>query len=107
MISDALSGVQSVQYCFTGSASAPSAGWQTAAESGGRYLFDYQSQNPDAETVYLHLKASDRAGNTLTWDSGAYTVQAAPDGSPWLPSTAVASPAKKRPSCTSHVPTIA
>ena len=31
--------------------------------------------------VYLHLKASDRAGNTLTWDSGAYTVQAAPDGS--------------------------
>lgn len=81
MISDALSGVQSVQYCFTGSASAPSGGWQTAAESGGRYLFDYQSQNPDAETVYLHLKASDQAGNTLTWDSGAYTVQAAPDGS--------------------------
>lgn len=81
VISDALSGVQSVQYCFTGSASAPSGGWQTAAESGGRYLFDYQSQNPDAETVYLHLKASDRAGNTLTWDSGAYTVQAAPDGS--------------------------
>lgn len=27
VISDALSGVQSVQYCFTGSATAPSGGW--------------------------------------------------------------------------------
>lgn len=35
----------------------------------------------------------------LMWKAAATTS--------WLPSTAVASPAKKRPSCTSHVPTIA
>ena len=35
----------------------------------------------------------------LMWKAAAITS--------WLPSTAVASPAKKRPSCTSHVPTIA
>lgn len=35
----------------------------------------------------------------LMWKAAATTS--------WLPSTAVASPAKKRPGCTSHVPTIA
>jgi uncharacterized repeat protein (TIGR02543 family) len=80
VFSDALSGIKSVEYVFNQSPGTPASGWDTATASGGRYLFTYTSRSQDEETVYLHLKITDNAGNTLTRNSGAYKVQAAPAG---------------------------
>lgn len=82
VITDALSGVETVEYAFAASAEPPAGGWQTAVPgSNGRCLFDYTARNPEPETVYLHLRAADRAGNILSAVSDAHTVQAPPAGS--------------------------
>ena len=75
VISDALSGLKTVEYRFSESDAAPAEGWQTASPEGGRYFFEYTASSPEKKTVYLHLRATDHAGNVWQYASRGYGVQ--------------------------------
>ncbi len=81
VVSDAASGVEKLEYCFSASATAPASGWQTAsANAAGRYIFDYTAVNDAVQTVYLHLRVTDKAGNTASVTSDGHSVQAPATG---------------------------
>lgn len=66
-ISEAQSGVKSVQYSWTSSASIPSSGWTTATPKSnggltGVYTID-AGEKTTTGTYYLHVKVTDNAGN--------------------------------------------
>lgn len=75
---DADSGVKSVQYAFTTSATAPSSGWMTAGDSDkladGRYKLEYTATETSQTTRYLHVKVTDNADNIFTARSQGYKV---------------------------------
>lgn len=76
VFSDDVSGLNAVEYCFGGSATPPADGWTTAQAENGRWFFEYTARSDQPETVYLHLRATDNAGNVYAYTSGAYIVQA-------------------------------
>lgn len=78
VISDALSGLKTVEYCFSEAQTAPQTGWTIATPSNGRYFFAYTADSEEKKTVYLHLRATDNAGNVWQHTSGGYQVQKPP-----------------------------
>lgn len=77
--SDSLSGVEKVEYVVDNSLSAPSSGWKTVtAKSDGSYAVTYQPTSTTKDTYYIHVRATDKAGNvTTTKTSAGYTAVAA------------------------------
>ena len=77
--SDALSGVERVEYALSGGQNPPAGDWTTAAlDSGGGFSIEYAAGQDEQETIYLHLRAIDKAGNTASQKTSAYTVVRAP-----------------------------
>ena len=81
------------------------------AAINGAPLTTYQADGlvistPSPSPRWLHTASTSVPSSFVTTGKLHLMWKAAATTS-WLPSTAVASPAKKRPSCTSHVPTIA
>ena len=79
---DKLSGVAKVEYVIDNSASAPSTGWKTAAAgSDGSYSATYTATNIDKSTYYVHVRATDNAGNisAVKTSSTGYTLIKAAD----------------------------
>ena len=68
---DAQSGVQTVQYAWSSSLTAPTDGW-TAVGSAAELTYD--SSENDETGIYLHLKVTDKVGNETAVTSPAYQV---------------------------------
>ena len=68
--SDGLSGLSKVEYLFNNSASTLTGTWQVAACTDGSYTIGYPAAN--AEPQYLHVRATDAAGNVTVLTSDGF-----------------------------------
>ena len=75
IVEDTLSGVQKVEYVFSESANPPESSfseWKEAEEKDGLYVFTYEPFETTEKTMYLHVRASDLAGNSGSKSSEGY-----------------------------------
>lgn len=71
-LSDADSGLKTLQYAFTTSGSTPSS--YSTADSVSLKSLTYTATQSSETTVYLHIKVTDKVNNTATATSAAYRV---------------------------------
>jgi hypothetical protein len=67
--SDALSGIDHVNYAWTKSTSKPTSGWETSTQAEFNTTLSSKG-----ETWYLHVEAFDKAGNSYYKRSGEYKI---------------------------------
>ena len=68
---DAQSGVQTAQYAWSGSSTAPSSGWTAV---GSDTQLTYTATESGETSIRLHLRVTDKVGNSVTVSSPAYQV---------------------------------
>ncbi len=67
-VSDILSGVSQVKYCWSKLAAKPSSGWQNAG------TWSFSTSQSQAGSWYLHIEAWDNAGNSRYVRTGGYVI---------------------------------